>query len=256
MTQLQQLPECDYCDETEGIIRVGDSLTCPAHRNEPNLASSREPEVAPINVNEVLKQTKAVDATISVRTDLFNAETVAIDAIRAAIMADEGITNKPFALATAIHERYTKYKQVIFEHQQAISEETNKQRAAQIYLNNLSNQLRADEREKLKIQDINYKPRAVAMKVTPKAQRLVKTRVDVKELRARAAELGIPEFTFKMILIQKHLTVQQAYEMFKANIAAAKAKSAPVSTPVITEPVISADAIPDDGEVVDMDNQE
>jgi len=263
---INQLPECDYCDETEGIIKIGDSLTCPTHRDQATIGEdnnqahydaikNRETITPAIEVNEVLRQTKAIDTAVAVRTDLFTAETIAIDTIKVAILGDDTITNKPYALAQAVHARYTKYKEVIFEHQQLINEETNKQRAAQIYLNNLSNQLRADEREKLKIADINYKPRAVAMKVTPKAQRLVKARIDVKELRMRAAELGIPEFTFKMILIQKHLTVEAAYQMFKANIDAAKAKSNPPPVTVVETP-ISPDAIDDGAEVVDMSNQE
>lgn len=253
---MMQLPECDYCESTDSIIKIGDTYSCPLHRNEASKANTPSTNVpAPISVNEVLKQTRAVDNSVSVRTDLFNAETVALDDIKKAIMADETITNKPFALATEVHARYKKFQEVIFALKEQIDEAMNKQRADQIYLNNLANTLRADEREKLKIQDINYKPRNVAMPVNKKTIKMVKTRIDVKELRAAAAKLGIPEFTLKMIIIQKHLTVAQALAMFEKNIADAKAKSAPkVEEPVkIPEPVISADAIPDSGEVVDMD---
>jgi hypothetical protein len=242
---MMQLPECDYCESTDSIVKIGDTQSCPLHRNEASKAKATN-EPAPININEVLKQTRAVDAGVTVRTDIFNNETIAIDEIKKAIFADESITNKPYALAQEVHARYIKYKEVIFEHQQLINEEMNKQRAAQIYLNNLANTLRAEEREKLKISDINYKPRNVAMPVNKKTIKMVKTRIDVKELRAAAADLGIPEFTLKMIIIQKHMTVKQAHEMFKKNIEAAKAASVP-PTPTVAEVVAKAD------EVVDMD---
>lgn len=247
MATMNQLPECDYCDSTESIVKVGDSQTCPLHRNEAAKAQSSNTP-APINVNEVLRQTRAVDAAIQVRTDIFNNETIALDEIKKAIYADDTITNKPFALASEVHARYIKYKNVIFEHQQIINDEMNKQRAAQVYLNNLANTLRTEEREKLKISDINYKPRNVALPVNKKTIKLVKTRIDAKELRAAAADLGIPEFTLKMIIIQKHLTVKEAHAMFKKNIEAAKAASAPkIETPSIAEVAAKAD------EVVDMD---
>jgi hypothetical protein len=251
MTAMQGgLPECDYCESTDSIVKVGDSLTCPLHRNEAAKSSNNTvTEPAPINVNEVLKQTRAIDAGITVRTDIFNSETIALDDIKKAIYADDSITNKPFALASEVHARYIKYKEVIFEHQQIINDEMNKQRAAQVYLNNLANTLRTEEREKLKISDINYKPRNVALPVNKKTIKMVKTRIDAKELRAAASELGIPEFTLKMIIIQKHLTVAQALKMFKDNIAAAKAASAPK----VEEPVVTTTPAPPADEVVDMD---
>lgn len=247
MATIQQLPECDYCESTDSIVKIGDSQTCPLHRNEAQKASSAPSnEPAPINVNEVLRQTRAVDAAVSVRTDIFNNETIAIDEIKKAIYADDSITNKPFALATEVHARYIKYKDVIFEHQQVINDTMNQQRAAQVYLNNLANTLRTEEREKLKISDINYKPRNVALPVNKKTIKMVKTRIDAKELRAAAADLGIPEFTLKMIIIQKHLTVKQAHEMFKKNIETAKAASTPKTEDIAT---VAAKA----DEVVDMD---
>lgn len=251
MATINQLPECDYCESTDSIVKVGDSQTCPLHRNEAAKSSNNTVTTpAPISINEVLKQTRAVDAAINVRTDIFNNETVALDDIKKAIWADDTITNKPFALAQEVHARYIKYKDVIFEHQQIINDEMNKQRAAQVYLNNLANTLRTEEREKLKISDINYKPRNVALPVNKKTIKMVKTRIDAKELRAAAADLGIPEFTLKMIIIQKHLTVSEAHLMFKRNIEAAKQ----ASTPKVEEPIttISAPAQQVD-EVVDMD---
>lgn len=220
---MQQLPECDYCERTDSIKKIGDSLVCPDHVNE--LRKEKSVETAPISVNEVLRKAQAVDTSIATRADLFNAETVAIADILKAIDDDASITNKPYAKATVIQERINRQKQVIFELNQQIVDEHSRQRAQQQALNNLANQLRSDEREKLKLQDINYKPRDVRIPVTPKSLKLTKKRIDKKELRAAAAALGIAEFTFQLIITQKNFTVAQATEFFQKQIAEMKAKT-------------------------------
>lgn len=215
---MQQLPECDYCERTDSIKKVGDSLVCPDHINE-----NKKVEQPPININEVLRKAQTVDTSVSTRADLFNAETVAIADLFKAIDEDASIVNKPFAKATALQERINHQKQVIFELNQRIVDEHSRQRAVQQSLNQLANNLRSEEREKLKLQDINYKPRDVRIPVTPKAIKHANKRINKDELRAAAKELGIAEFTLQMVIVQKNLTVAAALEMFRKNIAAAKA---------------------------------
>ena len=224
-----QLPECDYCERTDSIKKIGDSLVCPDHIADATHKPVSETP-SPISVNEVLRKSVAVDTSIATRADLFNAETVAIADILKAIDEDASITNKPFAKATVIQERINRQKQVIFELNQQIVDEHSKQRAQQQSLNNLANQLRADEREKLKLADINYKPRDVRIPVTPKSLKLTKKRIDKKELREAASKLGIPEFTFQLIVTQKNYTVAQATEFFQKQIAEMKAKTAAATT--------------------------
>jgi uncharacterized coiled-coil protein SlyX len=171
-----------------------------------------------------LKESRDIDNRVTVRTDLFNAATIAIAELKKSIDSDETITNKPYALAVELQNRYSHYKQVIFELNEKVVEASNQQKAIQIYLNNLANTLRQEEREKLKIQDINYKPRAVRT-VSAKAIKLSKKKLDTKELRKYAAELGVPEFTLRMVAIQKGLDATSVYKLMKANIEAAKNQS-------------------------------
>lgn len=223
---MNQLPECDFCENTHEVKSLQDGIKackdCIAKGVVPNTSRiAPTPETPAIGLNEVLKQSREVDNRVEVRTDLFNAETVSIQDLKKAIDTDESITNKPFALATELHTRYTQFKKIIFELNEEIVEATNKQKAIQVYLNQLANQLRQEEREKLKIQDINYKPREIKPS-KPRATKKKKVKFDKVELRKYASELGIPEFALQVFCVGKGLSLEEGYKMFKANIDSAK----------------------------------
>ncbi len=238
--------ECDYCETGEifslvngkmvsNLINKGtDTLVCPecdkkgyyeANERQKQAGVALNNMQAPIDINDVLRTSREVDSRIQVRTDVFNAATTAIVDLKKAIDADESITNKPFALATELSNRFNHYKTVIFELNEKVVEASNNQKAIQIYLNQLANSLRAEEREKLKISDINYKPKDVKTPVTAKTIKLSKKRLDKKEVKDFAAKLGIPEFTLQMICIQKNMSAEQGYNMLKKSIEDAKAQA-------------------------------
>lgn len=219
---------CDYCDSTKDLKTIGNDTVCPDCQTKGiNRVSDTPVNDGPININEVLTKVRDVDARIKLRTDLFNAETISINEIKAGIDADETITNKPYALAVTLQARYTQYKQVIFEMSEKITAESNKQQAIQVYLNNLANQLRADEREKLKINDINYQVSPVSgKKIGIAGAKVVKTskkKLDKAEVRKFSALLGLPEFSLQMICIQKNLSAEDGYNLLKKSIDEAKA---------------------------------
>lgn len=216
------LPECDYCDSTESLKQLDDNLVCPnceakgihrANQNAKLVGQGHDLSVnKPININDVLRQSRDIDSSIKVRTDIFNAATVAIIDLKKSIDEDTTIENKPFTLATELVNRLNHFKSLIFGLNEQILEAQNNQQAIQRYMNQLANQLRADEREKLKIQDIHYNP-GPPKKVTVKSIRLAKPKLDKVELRKYATELGIPEFTLQMVVVSKGITVQAAAEL-------------------------------------------
>lgn len=216
---MEQLPECDFCERTDSIRQIGDSLVCPEHISELN----REK----ISANEVLRTAKAIDTNVKVSTDLFNAGTVLIVDIEKAIQEDEAITNKPWAKAQALLDRFQHFKEVQRISDQKSVEAANYQRAIQTRLNTLANELRDEEREKLRLADLNYKPRNVKMPVSAKTIKLSKTRLDNVALKRYASELGIPEFTMRAIAIQKNLSADGVYKLMKENIEKAKSSSKP-----------------------------
>jgi hypothetical protein len=184
-----------------------------------------DPVIQQNRLNIALNTARQIDESITVRTDLFNAATVSIVELKQSILDNETITNKPFALAEELMKRFTHFKSVVFELNQQIIEAGNQQKAIQIYLNQLSNQLRQDEREKLRIADISYKPLA------PKSigAKVIKTtttshKIDKVELRKYAAELGVSEFTLQMLVVQKGITVAVAANLLRNSINESKSK--------------------------------
>jgi DNA integrity scanning protein DisA with diadenylate cyclase activity len=119
-------------------------------------------------------------------------------------------------------QRFSHFKQVVFELNQQIVEAGNQQKAIQIYLNQLANTLRQEEREKLRISDINYKPQPVKIE-KPKPVKVTAKKLDKAELRKYAAELQVSEFMLQQIVIAKGVTVADAAKLLRQSINRAKA---------------------------------
>lgn len=239
--------ECEVCDAKDVIISLhyGNMWFCNEcwekeikHTETHMSPASQELRVQESNAKQIalhevaIQASRAVDNSIQVRTDLFNAATVSILDLKKTIDENTSIENKPYALATELMARFEHHKQVVFEMQQKIVEAGNEQKAIQVYLNQLANTLRVEEREKLKISDISYQP----TKVKPVKPATIKTtgtnkaakKLDKVELRKYAAELGISEYTLQMVVVSKGITVEAAAEILKKSIAASK----PVPTSV------------------------
>ncbi len=206
--------------------RVADYKERSQKEYEERKAALTSSNPAQIPINSVLKQAAEIDNNIQVRTDLFNAATVAIVEIKKAIDDDVNIVNKPYALAETLKNRFDHFKTVVFELNQQLVEAGNQQKAIQIYLNTLSNTLRAEEREKLKISDINYKPAPpkIAKERTKSAvsTTTTKKKLDKSLLRKTAAELNVSEFTLQMLCVSKGISIESAATMLKASLEAAK----------------------------------
>lgn len=159
------------------------------------------------------KKSIEIDSTIQIRTDIFNANIISIAELKEQIEQDPEVTNKHFKLAEVLQERYTHLKQVVFGLRESASTIENQQRAIQSYLNDLATKLRADEREKLKLQSIDYKP-AEPKLTKPKAPKI--TKVDKAELRQACAELStelgmiVSESTLQLLCVAKKMTLKEA----------------------------------------------
>jgi len=200
---------CDECYESEIQTQV-------------ESARIRLTEIRENPVNNAITEAAKLDSSIQVRTDLFNAATVAIQELKATIDVDTTIVNKPFELATQLKARFLHFRDVVFELNQKIVEAGNQQKAIQIYLNQLANTLRIEEREKLKLSDISYKP--TSPKPTVKTVKTTAKKLDKAELRKFAGELGISEFTLQMVVVQKGISVEAAARMLRQSINAAKSQ--------------------------------
>lgn len=212
--------ECEGCDKPASVKYVFKQWLC--HDCEvleteayEKAKMQREKYQTPISVNPV-------NTTVQVRTDLFNAVTQSIQELKTQIDSDSSIENKQYALAEKLQAQINEFKKVIFDLDEKKIEVNNKQRATQEYLNNLANQLRSEEREKLRLQDISYKPKAIAKPIKTTVK---KAKIDKTELRNAAKELGVQEFTLQSLIVAKGFTVEQAVNHLRRVINESKSES-------------------------------
>lgn len=227
---------CETCPNIGPVeVRYGNMLMCAdCWQKEQNLTKENmtpEKQSARIaEMNHKLETSRSIDASITVRSDLFNAATMSIVELKKTVDNNPAIENKPYHLASELMTRFTHFKKVIFDAQQQIVDATNSQKAIQVYLNNLANQLRAKEREKLKIADINYQPTSIK----PAKPASIKTRKPVAinraDLKKYASELGVSDFTLQMLCVSKGITPQEAAEQLRKSINAARTNQ-PINQP-------------------------
>lgn len=218
---------CEVCTADCSVeVRYGTMLMCPscAEKEDKAQAEANKPENIAARLNNVIAKAREIDDSIEVRTDLFNAHTVAILDLKKAIDDNPSIENKPYALAEELKNRFEHFKTVVFEMNQKIVDAGNAQKAIQVYLNQLANQLRVEEREKLKISDINYKP-TVVKPAKVAAIRTASKKFDKKELQKLASELGIDPFTLQMVVVSKGISLEQAGNMLRKSINEAKSEA-------------------------------
>ena len=166
-----------------------------------------------------MNEARQVDESIRVSSDLFNADTMAIIERKKLIDSNPDIENKPYFLANQLIEQFRHNKQVIFEANETIIKASNEQKAIQVYLNNLANSLRQEEREKLKISDINYKPES---KVISRPKAPSRTKLDLIALKKAASELGVSLIFIQQLVISKGISIEQAVDVIKKSIESAK----------------------------------
>lgn len=229
MSEIMKTGECEVCEKSDIKItcHYGNMWFCDDcwKKEEQYTKENQSPENQQARVLSVthpiknaVETAEKIDSSIEIRTDLFNAATVAIVDLKKSIDENPEITNKPYALAEILKKRFEHFQEVVFDLRKQEIEATNNQRAIQVYLNNLANQLRAEEREKLRIADINYKPAAIKepkVKSVTTRQTSKKTKIDKVSLRKAASELGISEFTLQMLCVSQGLSVEDAVKKLR-----------------------------------------
>jgi hypothetical protein len=110
--------------------------------------------------SQALANAKKIDDNIRYNGDVYNAAVVSIVDLEKAINADETIApeQRYFMLANAVNERIAGFSKRIFELKNELNNEETTQVVHQRKLNELAEKLTKEERDKLKIIAINYKP--------------------------------------------------------------------------------------------------
>lgn len=200
---------CSYVGKCDTFMTM---LMCPECVAKEKILQNDSKQNEDKRLTNLLDRSRTVDYSIQVKEDIFNSETISITEIKKFIDSDENIANKAYILAERIMDRINHFQKVIFDKQAEITEESNKQRAAQSYLNQLVTQLRVEEREKLKLKDINYRPSETKTKV-----KKIETKkgFDKHELVKWANSVDIPLAAFQMVCVAKNMNPEQAAEHFK-----------------------------------------
>lgn len=227
---------CAICREPKEVhLRYGNLIICDNcyHENEELTKINMTPSAQSSRIealNKSIIEARQIMNTVQIRTDIHNTDITAIMELKNTIDSDSSIVNKPYILAQELMSQYTHLKTVVFDLNQKLVETNSKQRAIQTYLNTLANSLRIEEREKLKIADINYKPNPIKItKVksigtnytgTGPGSREKKVKLDKGLLGRYARELGISTFVLYQVAVQRKCTVELAAEHLKKIMAA------------------------------------
>ena len=220
---------CEVCGNSGTCdIVLGNMLMCmdcqekeKKAQEELKSGADARVEASRVDANKRIQDAKTIDHSIQIIQDIFNAETVAIVEIRDAIESDASITEKHFALAKSLEERHTHFQDVINAARDTIREAESKQRAIQQYYNELANKLRAEEREKIKLKDVNYKvperkvakPKAPSVKKLDKAELIRTANAISKEFPQVPVNLIMPNL--QTLVISKNMTLEAAANVLK-----------------------------------------
>lgn len=202
---------CESCYKQGPCEIAAGILSCEACFNYVQNANSTEMELHQRAI-ETKRAFQQIDANIKVSTDVFNAKTIAIHKIKTAIDEDPAITNKNFALAQLIEERFLHLKDIIFSRRQEVLEAENEQKAIQVYYNELAKRLRQEERECIRLKDVQYKPIEPIIK-KPKA--ITVKKFDKDEINRIAADTGVSAVIIQVLCVAKGISPVEAARLYK-----------------------------------------
>src|SRR5574339_135066 len=208
---------CEVCGNSGTCnLMYGNILMCmDCEAKEQKIIAEKKAEQVK-NGNPLLEIAQQVDTTIQVRTDIHNAETMAIVDIKKTIDEDTSIPNKHFALSKILETRYLGYKDKVFSLKEEITKLETQQRAIQTYYNELSKQLRAEEKAQIKLRDVTYQPKEPKQIKTPKGKKQSINKIELDKL---CAEHNVPKNIVSIVLLQKpELTIAEAVRHVKATL--------------------------------------
>lgn len=211
---------CPSCRESEQTLDAANRLE----------AEQRVEEAKESFVHRQAEEMKAqLDKTITIRTEFFNADLPSIMDIKRDVEENMLIPadQKYFETVKAVRTRFDQFKVVLFELKDVEAQINSSLHAMQSYMNDLANNLKAEERAKLHLENINYKPVSPKAPTTakvkaPKVPAAPKAKIDKNMLRAMALALNLPEMVIQITCVSKNMTVEQACEHLQT-IGAVKA---------------------------------
>jgi len=165
-------------------------------------------------IESVLKQSKKIDETIQLKTDIFVVKTIPAMELHASILQDESIpeSEKEYAFTKACYERFLHMQSVVFAKRQEINEAENELRMWQGNVQTTAAKLRSDRRDEFKKLDVNYTPAKVKSpkKAASSKSGSQKQKFDRVACNEAAIKYGVPSAQVQSIVVSKNLGYDDA----------------------------------------------
>lgn len=213
---------CEVCGNSGTVTEWTGMLLCMDCLEKEKVAllehqSPAKQEERVNNHNRLLEQHNNALGKINARTDVFNAEPVPFSVMFEAIDNEPTVVNKQFEKCRVLKATFDHLSKVIFSARETLQKAVEEQKLIQHDLITRANALREDERKKLQLFDIEYKPGVIKVKTTSSKKPSEKkwTKSDVREM---AAEYKVPVDAVQMICVARNMHPKDAAMMLAKQI--------------------------------------
>jgi hypothetical protein len=159
----------------------------------------------------ILEAARQIDNSVEIKTDLFNAATVAAIELKAAIDNDDSIPadQKMYAYAKTCMERMQHMKRVIFEQREELIKNESIARMWLVQTQETAGKLRTEQREHFKNLDVSYQPVKVKQ-IKPKAASVPKKKMNLAEIKEAAAKYDLPAAAIQSMVVSRNMSPADA----------------------------------------------
>lgn len=206
---VKKIGDCEIKDEHKNVevfLETGNIWMCEVCRDEEERLTKRNAES-----RAVIEEARKLDATIELKQDVFNAGTIPIMELQAAIEQNTEIPadKKLYALVAEMSLRIDKLTEVIFVDEAALKVKRDERAAWIVNIQNFQAKLRTEEREKFKQYDVNYKPQT-PKSIKPKAVKAPSKTFNKAALYDAAKKYDVPALQVQSIIVSRGMSADDA----------------------------------------------
>lgn len=211
--------DCDCCPDSKNVtltLRHGDWMCDNCVKLETD-AESRQTAI------DTIEKSHAIDETIQIQSDIFNAATVSFAELKASIdnASDASQADKDYALYLEAVNRIKQMTAGIVADEQALVAKKNGRHAWVTQVQELTVNLRADYRAKAKAHDLSYQPttpKSVKPAKTPKTPTNTFTSKAKGELNDAAEKYKVPAHMVRITMVQFGISAENAARRCAVNL--------------------------------------
>jgi hypothetical protein len=223
-SKTARIGDCEVCDATNIVVIIahGNILMCESCKTNDDALTTKNKEI-----KQIVQSSNQVDESIQIKTDLFNAGTVAAIELRGAIDADDTIPadQKDYAYAKLCLIRFQHFQKVVFEQRQELLARENEMRAWQVQTQTAAGKLRSEYRDQFRSVDVSYQPAVVkVVKPASSTGKTGKKKFNKQELFDAAKKFNVPADGVRMVMVSRNMTASTAAEFLARQMGLLEAK--------------------------------